>query len=415
MGFSIECLGASREVGRSAFMIHTDKHIITDYGIKIFDESGHPVYPMETETIPDFAILSHAHLDHSGCLPFLYKNHNIRWYATPPTKDICELLWQDSIKISEGLPYSPAHFNKAMRSFFPMLYGQITQFGETKIKMYDAGHIAGSAMVEMEYKDKVLLYTGDFKIQETYMHKGAKTIEDVDVLMIESTYAKKDHPPRKETEAKFMEEIEETIDNGGNVVLPAFALGRTQELISVIREHNRDVPIFVDGMGREMAKIYVRHGKYIKDSNKFLKQLRSVNLITSPADRRTATKQPGVIISSAGMMNGGPVLNYLFNVNSESKVIFTGYCVKDTNGWKLQNGGYITKDGQDLHVDLPVEYLDFSAHAGRSDILNFIKDADPKKIVLVHGEKTEEFAKELNEDHGYDAVAPMMGDREDFG
>jgi len=128
-------------------------------------------------------------------------------------------------------------------------------------------------------------------------------------------------------------------------------------------------------------------------------------------ERRRATHEPGVIISSAGMMNGGPILNYLFNVNSESRIIFTGYCVEGTNGWMLQHKSSIIKDGEELHVDLPVGYLDLSAHAGRSDILEFIKTADPEKIILVHGDSTEEFATELRDDMGYDAIAPKIGER----
>lgn len=407
----VECLGASREVGRSAFMLHTDKNIILDYGIKIFDESGQPKFPLETLLKPDFAVLSHAHLDHSGCIPSLYKENKIRWYATPPTKDICEILWQDSMKImGDDLHYNVSHFKKALKYWSPLLYGQTIQSGETRIRLLDAGHIAGSAMIELEYREKTLLYTGDFKCEDTFMHKGAKYIDGVDILMIESTYAKREHPNRKKLEKKFMNEVYETLEDGGNVLLPSFALGRTQELIALIRHYDREMPVFVDGMGREITKIYLKYPKYIRDADSFKKQARSVTMVGSIGDKKIATRKPSVIISSAGMMNGGPVINYLFNLNSRSKVIFTGYCVEGTNGWKLQNKGYITKNEEDLQVDLPVEYLDFSAHAGRSDILNFIKKANPEKILLVHGDKPEEFAQELKEE-GHDALAPLPGER----
>ncbi|MBI5046682.1 MBL fold metallo-hydrolase, partial [Candidatus Micrarchaeota archaeon] len=367
--FFVDCLGASREVGRSAFMLHTDKNIILDYGVKIFDESGVPKYPLPDSLKPDFMILSHAHMDHSGALPSLYKENKIRWYATPPTKDICEVLWQDSMKImGPELPYNLSHYNKALKYWSPFLYNQTMHTGQTSIRLTDGGHISGSSMVDIEYKNKRFFYTGDFKCEDTYMHKGAKTVKDVDILMMESTYAKKDHPPRQETERRFMEEIETTIEDGGNVLLPSFALGRTQELISIIRSHNREVPVFVDGMGRTLSQIYLKHPQYIRDAQQFRKHAGSVTMVGGPGDRRAATRKPSVIISSAGMMNGGPVLQYLFNLNDRSKIIFTGYCVEGTNGWKLQNHGYITKDEQDLHVDLPIEYMDFSAHAGRSDI-----------------------------------------------
>ena len=408
----LECLGASREVGRSAFMLKTDKNIFLDYGIKLFDESGHAKFPLETSIKPDFMLLSHAHLDHSGCLPALYNKNQIRLYSTPPTKDICEILWMDSMKImGVGLPYRLQQFHKALKYWSPILYDQSIQTRQTSITYKDAGHISGSSMIEIEHEDKTILYSGDFKCEETFMHKGAKMPHDIDALIIESTYAKREHPPRKQAEKKFMDEIHETIENGGTVLLPSFALGRTQELISIIRHYDKDVPVFVDGMGREINKIYQRYPKYIKDPNTFKRNLHEITSVADISDRRMATRKPSVIISSAGMMNGGPVLTYLFNVNSESKIIFTGYCVEQTNGWKLQNHGFITKDEQDLYVDLPVEYIDFSAHAGRSDLLKFIKSANPAKVVLVHGDKPGDFAAELKDDFGFDAIAPLPGER----
>ncbi|MFN7991772.1 MAG: MBL fold metallo-hydrolase [Candidatus Micrarchaeia archaeon] len=409
---SVECLGASREVGRSAFILNTDKRIILDYGIKIFDLEGKPKFPLQTTVRPDLAILSHAHLDHSGCIPALYTENHIRWYSTPPTKDICEILWADSMKImGDGLPYRVPHLKKALKSWDPLLYRKPIRTGETKIELFDAGHIAGSSMVEIEHEGKTFFYTGDFKCEETCMHQAAKYIDGADYLMIESTYAKREHPPRREIEDKLMEHIYSTLDDGGNVLMPSFALGRTQELISLIRQHDHEIPVYVDGMGRDITKIYLKYPQYIKDPGAFKKAVRSVTMVEGMPEKRAATREPSVIISSAGMMNGGPVLNYLFNVNSESKVIFTGYCVEGTNGWMLQNKGAIMKDEQELQIDLPVEYLDFSAHAGRSEILEFIKRANPQKVLLVHGDKPEEFARELKEEHGFDALAPLPGEK----
>ncbi len=411
MNFSVECLGASGEVGRSAFLVQTDKSIMVDYGVKLFDKSGKPRFPEKSEVDPELAVISHAHLDHSGCLPMLYKNNKIRWYATPPTKDICEVLWSDSMKImAEESPYGGAEYKKALKYWSPMLYRKTMHTGDTRITLHDAGHIAGAAMIEIEHSDRKLLYTGDFKGEGTYMHKGARTIGDVDYLIIESTYANREHPDRRQSEKELMAEIRETLAKGGNVLLPSFALGRTQELISLIRSHDRNIPVFVDGMGREITKRYIMHPRYIRDVHEFRAHVRSVSIVASPADRRMVTSRPSVIISSAGMLSGGPALGYLFNMNSRSKVIFTGYCVEETNGWKLLNHGYITKDEQDLHVDLPVGYIDLSAHAGRTDLLKFIEKADPEKIICVHGDRTEEFANELRVDFGYDAVAPRTGE-----
>lgn len=412
MSFFLDCLGASHEVGRSAFLLHTDKKIMFDYGIKIFGEKGNPEYPLELDTKPDFAVISHAHLDHSGYVPTLYKENRINWYATPPTRDLCDILWQDSMKImGPNLPYNPSHFKKAMKYWNPILYNKTIPMGATDITMVDAGHISGAGMVIADYAGKRVCYTGDFKGDETHMHKGAEYIEDLDVLIIETTYARREHPPRKELEKKFIEEIKETIDNKGNVLLPAFAVGRTQELIAMVRDKIRGVPLFVDGMGRKVTDIYLKYPQYIKDAKKLRRCVKSTNMVQGHWQRKKTTDQPSIIITSAGMMNGGPVLDHLQRLMPKSKIIFTGYSLEHTNGWKLLNEGYVTLNDTDLEIDLPVEYMDFSAHCGRDDILNFIKYANPEKIVLVHGDECKEFEKELVEDFGYDAIAPKLGER----
>lgn len=414
MPLTLDCLGASGEVGRSAFLLRTDKKILLDYGIKIFDPSGKPQFP-STDIEPDFAVISHAHLDHSGFVPALHRKGRMRWYATPPTVELCEILWQDSMKImGPNLPYRQNHFSRALKDWNPLLYGQTLHTGDTKITFSDAGHISGAAIVNIEHRGKTVCYTGDFKMEDTFMHKGAQPVEDVDVLIMESTYAYREHPQRKDAEKRIADEIRETVRNGGTVLFPAFSLGRTQELLALVRANEPKVPVFVDGMGRKITEVYLRHQRYIRNPGAFMKAVRSVTLVQGPNDKRDATSGAGVIISSAGMMSGGPVLSYLFNVNQESKVIFTGYCIEGTNGWKLQKGGYITVDERDLEVDLPVEYLDLSAHAGRSDLLNFIKWANPARIVLVHGDEPERFAQELRDDFGYDAVAPKRGERLEF-
>ena len=406
----LECLGASGEVGRSAFLLRTDRKIMIDYGIKLFDKSGSAKFPVESNE-PDMTILSHAHLDHSGCLPALCKKKR-RWYATPPTRDLCEILWKDSMKImGDGLPYNMADYKRALKLWTPIVYENEIITGETSVVLHDAGHISGAAMIDIEYKGKRLFYTGDFKAQDTFMHKGADYYEDIDVLVIESTYANREHPKRETNDQTLMSHIYETIDNGGNILLPSFAVGRTQELLATIRNYDQEIPVFVDGMGREVTRIYLNHPRYIKDPKKFRKAVKSVRMVSGIPDKKAATRNPSIIISSAGMMNGGPILNYLFHSNAQSKLIFTGYCVEETNGWLLQHKGYILKDEEELQVDIPWEYLDFSAHAGRSDLLNFIKYANPEKIILVHGDDTQGFANDLTENFGYDAIAPKEGDR----
>lgn len=411
MPFDITFLGASREVGRSAFILETDKKFLLDYGIKIFDKSGQPQYPDEFHENLDLMILSHAHLDHSGYIPYLYTFSKIKWMATPPTRDLVELLLADSMKImGDKLPYDQTHYMKTLKYWIPAMYNQTMGMGKTDFKMVDAGHIAGAAMVEFKYQGRKMLYTGDYKKEPTSMHAGIDYNEEVDVLLIDSTYATREHPNRDETEKKLAAEIKETIKDDGTVLLPAFALGRSQELIRVIRKYNKKVPIFLDGMGKEITKIYQKHGSYIRDPNGFKKDVGTITMVQGPEDRIAATKEPGVIISSAGMLEGGPALRYMLNLNPDSKIIFTGYNVEGTNGWRLINDGEIKIDGNLLTVDIPVTYFDLSAHAGRKDVLELIKTTNPEKVVSIHGDSTEIFAEELR-GMGYDAVAPARGER----
>lgn len=410
----LHCLGAAGEVGRSAFLLETDKRLLLDYGIKIFGKDKKPEYPLSLPENVDAALISHAHLDHSGFVPYLYTFSQLRWYATPPTRDICEVLFADSMKImGEELPYALPHYKKAFKHWQPLLYGKEVPLGETRFRALDAGHIAGSAMFDIEYQGKRIFYTGDFKMEETRMHRGARPPEDVNVLIIDSTYADRDHPPRKQLEEQIIGEAEETLEAGGSVLLPAFAVGRTQELVRVIRNYNPDVPVFVDGMGREITRIYLRHKEYIQDGHRFKREVHSVQMIGNPQERKWVTHHPAIIISSAGMLEGGPALGYLSNLNPNSKIILTGYAVEGTNAWKLLNKNYVTINDFDLEVSLPVEYKDLSAHGGKSDILTFIKHANPEKIVIVHSDVAEKFEEELK-GQGFDAVAPKVGDKLEF-
>lgn len=412
---NLHCLGASSEVGRSAFVLQTDRRVLLDYGIKVFDEAGKPTYPLSVENVHlDAALISHAHLDHSGFVPAIYRHMKIPWYATPPTYDLADILWKDTMKIQAGdMPWTNSHYKKALRHWEPLMYAHQVGFGETRFEFMDAGHIAGAAMIRAEYRGKKILYTGDFKSERTRLHAGAKHVrEKLDALIIESTYADREHPEREKLEATLADEIYETLEMGGTVLCPSFALGRSQEIIRIIRAHHKDVPIYLDGMAKEITRTYAKYKRYLHEYERFVDDVESVNFVESMQDKRNATMGGNVIVSTAGMMEGGPALNYIKYLNRESKIIFTGYCVEGTNGWLLQNKGQLRVDRNMLEVELPVKYLDFSAHAGRSELFEIVKETSPEKIVCVHGdrERAQKFASELC-GLGYDAVAPKQGDR----
>lgn len=409
------CLGGSREVGRSAFFFEGEgTSILFDYGVKIFTKEERPAYPAQMPRMPDAAFITHAHLDHSGYTPSLFDAGKVRWYTTPPTVDIAEILWNDSVKLAKlkghDFPYKKSSIEKAKNNWIPSIHNQMIRVGEFSVKIIDAGHLAGAMMVRVEGKGKSVVYTGDFKIEETELHKGAKIPERTDVLIIESTYYNREHPERRDAEKQLMQEIWETIQNGGNVLLPAFAVGRTQEMVRIIRKYEKEIPVYVDGMGTAVNKVYLKYPGYIRDFPGFEKAVESVNTVTSARERAKVTRRPSIIVATAGMLEGGPALGYLKGLLPNSKIIFTGYNVEGTNGWRLLNHGKIRVDEYELDVSLPAEYIDFSAHAGREDLYKMIRGVNPELVVCVHGDEPEKFAKEIEEKEGIKAVAPKLND-----
>ncbi|MDE1798196.1 MAG: MBL fold metallo-hydrolase, partial [Candidatus Micrarchaeota archaeon] len=163
-------------------------------------------------------------------------------------------------------------------------------------------------------------------------------------------------------------------------------------------------------MGVEASRIASGFPAYIKDAKRFRSQLESCNIVKDPRDRKRVLTEPSVIISTAGMLQGGPAMGYLLSLNDKSEIIFTGYSVEGTNGWNLLQNGYVEKDGQRIQPAAPVRYLDFSAHAGRSELFKFVEQTNAQKVFCIHGDRCADFAEELKLE-GFDAYAPKLGEK----
>ena len=409
-------LGAAGEVGRSCVLLSTDQNIMLDCGLKIHNKADPHLYPAPSPVPVDAVVISHPHLDHVGFLPSVFEHHNPIVISTPPTREIGELLLLDSAKIIieeyGTLPYKRSSHKRAMEAFRTQAYHQKTMLGDTALTLLDAGHIPGSAQVLMEHEGKKVLYSGDFKLSETRMHHPAEIVSDVDVLITESTYANRDHPNRQDLEVQLVQRAKEVISNGGHLLLPAFAVGRTQELISILKSQDPELNIWVDGMGVEAARIVAGYPSYIKDAKLFREHMESVDIVREPRDRQQVLKEPCVIISTAGMLQGGPAMGYLLSLNDRSEIIFTGYCVEGTNGYNLLQNGYVEVDGEQVRPSIPVRYLDFSAHASRSELFSYVEKVNPGKVFCIHGDAANcaQFAEELKVE-GFDASAPTLGER----
>ncbi len=412
----LKCLGAGREVGRSGFILDSGDKILLDYGVKLTPHGTE--YPLPVETNLNAAVISHAHLDHSGNLPHLFLRSNPLTYTTPSTMELAKMLWFDTLKIAgtEGMDatFSKEEVERAEKYTFEINYRRNLDITpNTTLEFFDSGHILGAAMTLITTKGRRVFYTGDYKMDETRLHSGADLdFGEVDYLIIESTYGDRNHPPRLGTEKAFAEAVNETLERNGHVLVPAFALGRTQEMIDVLYEHRINGEIYLDGMGQTASRIMLKYPQYLKSASTVSKALKKANWVNSMGMRKKALKEPSVIVATAGMLQGGPIQYYIAELYNDKKssLFMTGFQVSETPGRVLLETGKININGVDVEVKMNVRKFDFSAHAAQSELLKTIDMLKPRKVVCVHGDAdvSEIFVKQI-ESLGFEAVAPKQG------
>ncbi len=404
----LQFLGGSDKVGSlSMFLEYNGIRMLFDYGLT---PSKPPKFPIEPPQI-DYMFLSHSHLDHSGMIPKLCSRDNQNIYSTTLTGDISYLLQKDSIKIAKMDGYSPPYsindVKKAKNNLIPAVPNKkINIKGGYELKYHSAGHIPGSLMFELVGSNN-LLFTGDFNNKDTKLVKGTKPIK-CDILFMEGTYAGRDHPKRREDlERELIDKIEDVIMRGGLAVLPAFAVARSQELILILK--NSGFNIWYDGMGKKVSDIYLKYPKYLRSEKDFRNALNRVNLVHSEKGRKSALKSD-VIITSSGMMDGGPVLSYMNKLKNDSKsaVILTGYQINGTNSRLLIEKNKLDFYGVIENISCEVNYFDFSGHAGHSDLVDFAKKCKPDKIVLMHSDNRKLLLNQLSD--FADVYLPKDGD-----
>jgi len=410
----ITFLGGAREVGRMGIHLKTAKErFLWEYGIEIQDTLL-PIKPDISSL--DAVFLSHCHVDHSGLLPQLYRDgYKKSVYATQATFDISYLLMHDSIKVQkkrgQNPLYLPAHVERLMQKRVETDYQTPIKFKESSISMYDAGHIPGASSPLLDTGKKRILFTGDLKFGESKLVNGAKLPpKDVDVLISESTYSYKNHPPREELYDKLREMVQETVYAGGIALIPSFAVGRTQEMLMIL--HDLGFPMYVDGMGIEATEIMLNNKEFLRNPHELQKAFSKATKIHKGRQRQNAIAKPGVIITTAGMMNGGPVSYYmkrLYN-REDCSLILTGYQVEGTVGRKLVDTGRYVNEGLDVKPKMRMQQMDFSAHTDKSHILDYIKKSNPGRVIFVHGDQPDEMVKEVKA-MGIDCTAPKNGDK----
>lgn len=411
----VEFLGGAREVGRSAVLV--DDSLLLDYGILTAEPPQYPIRDPE----PDAVVVSHGHLDHVGAVPALLKGSrrpSVHW--TPPTADLARVLARDTLKLhgnSPLCPFSEVHVARLGEVAVPHGYGDPFPVaggigsGGYEVTLLPAGHIPGSAHVLVDDGETRLLYTGDFHTDDQRLVAGTTARPDADVVICESTYADVTHEDRAAVEERWAERVRTTIWEGGTVIAPAFAIGRTQELLLVA--HANDFTPYVDGMGKEVTRLLRRHPAFLRDAEALRRATGAARFVTGrDGQRERIAAENALVITTSGMLAGGPVRSYLpeIRTNPTNAVTLTGYQVEGTPGRELQERGRMEMNGRVRPVSARVSSHDFSAHADRGGLESFLDDYRDARVLVTHGDRCVAFAEDLREE-GFDASAPALGVR----
>lgn len=398
-------------------------------------------------------LLTHAHIDHSGRIPLLAKEgFSGSVYSTPATEDLCEIMLRDSAHLmqeaadhesrhsdqwhgqSRPLLYTEKDAIRALQRFKSIDYGKVQDMEGFSVKFRDAGHILGSAMIELSFDNKRLVFSGDLGRPDAPFLRDPEKVDEADWLVLESTYGDKDHGKMADRGKMLLEIVLETLERGGNIIIPAFAIGRTQEILYELNPYAetgklKGVKCFVDSpMAISATEIYSRHPECFDEDT--LSLLRSGdNPLEFPGMQYARTreesraindlKEPHIIISAGGMCTGGRVLHHLVqNIERRNNtILFVGYQAEGTIGRRLLDGAKTVKImGKQWDVWAKIESLDaFSAHAGRNEILNWLRAFKkfPSQVFLNHGEPyaTRAIALAIRQEFDSEVIIPEVGQR----
>ncbi|KAG2227112.1 hypothetical protein INT45_003842, partial [Circinella minor] len=416
MSIQIVPLGAGQDVGRSCVLVTIKgKNIMFDCGMHMGynDARRFPDFTYISKTgrfteILDAVIITHFHLDHCGALPFFTEmcGYDGPIYMTHPTKAICPILLEDYRKITverkgETNFFTSHMIKDCMKKVIPInLHETIRVDDELEIKAYYAGHVLGAAMFYVRVGNESAVYTGDYNMTPD-RHLGSAWIDKVrpDVLITESTYGTTIRDSKRSRERDFLKKVHDCVANGGNVLIPVFALGRAQELCILIESYwermGLQVPVYFSAGLTERANDYYK--LFINWTNQKVKstfvERNMFDFKHIKAWNRTLLDHQGpmVVFATPGMLNLGTSLEIFkrWAPDPKNMVILPGYCAAGTVGAKvLQNQKIIEVDKfTKIHVNLQVRNLSFSAHADAKGIMQLIRHSEPRNVVLVHGEK----------------------------
>ena len=389
-GLRYHYLGGGNEVGNVGIVLEdpSSNRLLLDYGIA---PTKPPRYPNEAPHVSN-AIITHSHIDHLGMVPWLASNHNTTLHGTELTAAISEMMWYDCHKVSsiEGypLPWDKRDIDLALSAWKTHSFNKPWTQDDWKLELHGAGHIPGAAMLHVETPNKSVLFSGDFDTRDSQLTVGAKPVKS-DVLFVEGTYGGRDHPPKQEENERFIERVIEVTDRGGTALVPAFANGRTQDVVMLLHKHLPELDVHVDGMGKRVAKLQMEHPETLRDPSALESAWRWCRRVSSKSDRKKAL-DADVVVSTSGMLDGGPSIWYLNRLrhNPKNAILLTGYQARNTGGRRLLEEGRIPIFGKLSSIDLEVDQYSFSTHAGHQEIVDFATQCQAEEVVIYHSDPT---------------------------
>jgi len=425
MWIRLTFLGGARQVGRSCLLLQTpNSKILLDCGVDVASQ-GADKFPYFN--IPEFdisqldaVIITHAHLDHVGLLPYLYKmGYKGPVYMTAPTRDIAALLALDFIGVAYKQAAAPLFSSKDIKEMVKhsicLNYNEVTDVTpDVRLTFYNSGHVLGGAMIHLNIGNGFhnLLYAGDYKYGRSRLLDPAIAVfPRVETVITESTYGSRNDvlPPRAESEEEFINTINKTIGRGGKVLIPELGLGRAQESMLVVEDaiktgKMKKVPVYIDGMIWDINAIHTAYPDFLssklksevfQDKNPFTSD--TFSRVGSPQERKEVVEGgPCIVLATSGMLVGGASVEYFkeFAGNKDNSIVFVCYQGVGSLGRQVQEGIKETRmivEGKEERVEVNMEVYTikgFTAHSGRNEIMSFFNNMRPrpKRVIINHGE-----------------------------
>jgi len=443
----LSCLGASRQVGRTCFLIQTpESRVIIDCGIDPGQDgvNSYPYLDAPEFNISeiDAVVVTHSHLDHSGLVPYLFKfGYRGPVYCTLPTRDVMALLQLDMIKIQRAEGKEPIYTSEEVRQMvlhtIGLEYEEVSDITpDIRLTLYNAGHILGSSIVHFNIGNGLhnFAYTGDLKYARTNVLEAGNTqFPRLETLMIESTYGGKDNiMAEKEADEYMVEIIQKTFERGGKVLMPVLGSGRAQEVMVIAERLMRekripDAPVYVDGMLWDITAIHTAYPEFLnrslreqifhKESNPFLSEI--FKQVGSHKERKKILLEEGpcLILATSGMLTGGPSVEYLKGLCEGKKhsLIFSCYQPPGSLGHRVREGEkemVLRENGKTevLKINMDVHKVEITNHSDRRQLMNYVKrcNPQPRKVIVVHGESSRclDLASSIHKAFRIETVAP---------